>query len=219
MLKGDGNMSELEPSVEALEGDTGELIEEPQNGEQGTIETVKSQLEQLLTAVGTLQEQFNDKIEVDAHKNALFDKMHEELVRYRNGILDRLVEAMALDIIQLVDFTKHFLRVYEEEEVSEDSYKRLLGIVSGIAKQLNDILYRQSIEPYRTTGEEVNVRRQKILQTVATDEQAKNNLVAERVADGYEKDGKVIRPEQIKIYKYYPQENENPKINHIGKEK
>lgn len=48
----------------------------------------------------------------------------------------------------------------------------------------------------------VQLRRQKIIQTVPTDDQSKDNLVAVRVADGYEKAGKVLRPERIKIFKY-----------------
>lgn len=199
-------MSELECGGEILEEDTSGFDGEAQSGEQETGETATAQLEQLLAAVGALQEQFAEKIAVDAHKNTLFDKMHEELVRYQNGVLDRLVESMALDIIQMVDFTKRCLHDYEEE-VTEDSYQGLLDVVKGIIKDLNDVLYRQGIESYQVVGEEVDARRQKILQTVETDEQARHNLVAVRVAEGYEKDGRIIRPERIKIYKYSPEEH------------
>lgn len=197
-------MSELECGGEILEEDTSGFDGEVQKGEQETGGTAAVQLEQLLAAVGALQEQFAEKIAVDAHKNTLFDKMHEELVRYQNGVLDRLVESMALDIIQLVDSTKQSVSFYEEKEVTEDSYKSLLGVVKGIIEDLGDILYRQSIETYQVAGDEVNVRRQKIIQTIPTDDCSKENLVAERTADGYEKEGKVLRPERIKIFKYVP---------------
>ena len=128
--------------------------------------------------------------------------MHRELTRYQNGAMDKIIDTMALDIIQLVDTTKGHVRVYEKKEPTEDNYKRLLRIVKGIAEDLQDILYRQNIESYRVEGHEVDVRRQKIIQTVPTDDQSKDNLVAVRVADGYEKDGKVLRPERIKIFKY-----------------
>ena len=55
------------------------------------------------------------------------------------------------------------------------------------AEDLEDILYRQNIESYRVPGHEVDVRRQKIIQTVPTDDKSKDNLVAVRVADGYER--------------------------------
>ena len=89
-----------------------------------------------------------------------------------------------------------------KKEPNEENYKRLLRIVKGISEDLQDILYRQNIESYRVEGHEVDVRRQKIIQTVPTNEQAKDNLVAVRAADGYEKNGKVLRAERIKIFKY-----------------
>lgn len=200
-------MSELDGSVEVMEEETVGLDRDPQSKEPDPAALAERQFDQLLTAVGALQEQFSEKIAADAHKNALFDEMHQELTRYRNGMLDKIVETMALDIIQLVDSTKRSFRIYEETEPSEDNYKRLLRVVKGIAEDLTDILYRQGIESYQVAGEEVDVHRQKILQIVETDEQSKDNLVAIRVAEGYEKNGKVLRPERIKIYKYSPKED------------
>lgn len=153
-------------------------------------------------AVAELRQVFDDKIAEDTHKNGVFDNMHRELIRYQNGALDKIVDTIALDIIQLADTTKSHIRVYEEKEPTEENYKKLLRIVKGIAEDLDDILYRQNIESYNVSGDVVDVRRQKIIQTVPTDDPAKDNLVAVRAADGYEKGDKVLRPERIKIFKY-----------------
>ncbi len=178
------------------------------------FELIESQmlvkLDAVQQAIAGLQQTFDDKIAEDEHKNGLFDNMHRELTRYQNGAMDKIVDTMALDIIQLVDTTKGHIRVYEKKEPTEDNYRRLLRIVKGISEDLLDILYRQSIESYRVEGHEVDVRRQKIIQTVPTDDPSKDNLVAVRAADGYEKDGKVLRPERIKIFKYAPDATDKP---------
>ena len=174
---------------------------------------VLEKLEALQQAMQGLQECFDSKIATDAHKNGLFDNMHKELTRYQNGAMDKIVDTIALDIIQLVDTTKGHLRVYEKKEPNEENYKRLLRIVKGVTEDLQDILYRQSIEAYRVEGHEVDVRRQKIIQTIPTDNQSKDNLVAVRAADGYEKDGKVLRPERIKIFKYSTEAANNSEGN------
>lgn len=161
-----------------------------------------AKLDAVQQALATLQQTFDDKIAEDTHKNGLFDNMHRELIRYQNGALDKIVDTIALDIIQLVDTTKGHVRVYEKKEPTEENYKKLLRIVKGIAEDLEDILYRQNIESYRVPGHEVDTRRQKIIQTMPTDDKSKDNLVAVRAADGYEKGDKVLRPERIKIYKY-----------------
>lgn len=161
-----------------------------------------SRLDAVRQSLADLQQKFDDKIAEDEYKNGLFDNMHRELVLYQNGALDKVVDTVALDIIQLVDTTKGHARVYEDKEPTEENYGKLLRIVKGIAEDLEDILYRQNIESYNVPGDEVDVRRQKIIQTVPTDDKSNDNLVALRVADGYEKGDKVLRPERIKIFKY-----------------
>ena len=182
-----------------------EEIAEPQKTPAETPAEQTALLEKLdavQQALATLQQTFDDKIAEDTHKNGLFDNMHRELVRYQKGALDKIVDTIALDIIQLVDTTKGHVRVYNKKEPTEENYKKLLRIVKGIAEDLEDILYRQNIESYRVPGHEVDTRRQKIIQTVPTDDKSKDNLIAVRAADGYEKGDKVLRPERIKIFKY-----------------
>ena len=182
-----------------------EEIAEPQKTPAETPAEQTALLEKLdavQQALAALQQTFNDKIAEDTHKNSLFDNMHRELVRYQNGALDKIVDTIALDIIQLVDTTKGHVRVYDKKEPTEENYKKLLRIVKGIAEDLEDILYRQNIESYRVPGHEVDTRHQKIIQTVPTDDKSKDNLIAVRAADGYEKGDKVLRPERIKIFKY-----------------
>lgn len=189
-----------EKNVTPVEG--AEQVTEVPN-EAGASQTeLLAKLDTVQKALATLQQTFDDKIAEDTHKNGLFDNMHRELVRYQNGALDKIIDTIALDIIQLVDTTKGHIRVYEKKEPTEENYKKLLRIVKGIAEDLEDILYRQNIESYRIPGHEVDVRRQKIIQTLPTDDKSKDNLVAVRVADGYEKGDKVLRPERIKIFKY-----------------
>lgn len=184
------NVAPIEQAIEAsneASAPRGELL--------ATLDAVQQ-------ALATLQQAFDDKIAEDTHKNDLFDNMHRELVRYQNGALDKIVDTIALDIIQLVDSTKGHVRVYEKKEPTEENYKKLLRIIKGIAEDLEDILYRQNIESYRVPGHEVDVRRQKIIQTIPTDDKARDNLVAVRVADGYMEGDKILRPERIKIFKY-----------------
>ena len=189
-----------EKNVTPVEG--AEQVTEVPNEAEVPQSELLAKLDAVQQALATLQKTFDDKIAEDTHKNGLFDNMHRELVRYQNGALDKIVDTIALDIIQLVDTTKGHVRVYNKKEPTEENYKKLLRIVKGIAEDLEDILYRQNIESYRVPGHEVDTRRQKIIQTVPTDDKSKDNLIAVRAADGYEKGDKVLRPERIKIFKY-----------------
>ena len=203
--KGDIEMAEdVKETVSETSTPTDNVEQSQQIPVEGSGEQTEllAKLDAVQKALADLQQTFDDKIAEDTHKNGLFDNMHRELVRYQNGALDKIVDTIALDIIQLVDTTKGHVRVYEKKEPTEENYKKLLRIVKGIAEDLEDILYRQNIESYRVPGHEVDTRRQKIIQTMPTDDKSKDNLVAVRAADGYEKGDKVLRPERIKIFKY-----------------
>lgn len=59
-----------------------------------------AKLDAVQQALATLRQTFDDKIAECVHKNGLFDHMHRELARYQNGVLDKIVDTIALDIIQ-----------------------------------------------------------------------------------------------------------------------
>lgn len=182
-----------------------EEIVETEDGSKKEMESedeIRPLVNQINEKLASLQESFDEKIANDAYKNKLFDDMHRELVRYQNGVVDRIIEPFALDLIQAIDAIKSDIHFFEEKEPTEENYQKLVKALKNIPQDLEDILYRQSIEPYQVSGADVDVRKQKIIQMIPTENPVKNNQVAVRIASGYEKEGKVLRPERIKVYKY-----------------
>jgi molecular chaperone GrpE (heat shock protein) len=163
---------------------------------------VLEKLEALQQAMQGLQKCFDAKIAQDANQKSLADKVHQELTRYQDGALDKIIDTIALDIIQIIDTTKSNARIYEKKEPTEENYKKLLKILKNITESLDDILCRHGIESYRIPGHEVDTQRQTIIKTVPTEEQSKDGLVAARVADGYVRNNVIIRPEKIRTFKY-----------------
>lgn len=159
------------------------------------LENVKKQLNNLANL-------FDERIRYDEYKNNLFDNMHKELTDYRNEAHEKNIVSISLDIIQLMDAYTKIIRKFEEAEPTEENYKRLTSNFYGILEDLNDVLYRQSIESYQSQDNLVDVKKQKIISNVETDDITLDNTIAERIAPGYEKNGKIIRPEKIAIYKY-----------------
>lgn len=154
-----------------------------------------------------LKDLFNQKIANDKYKDRLFDKMHAELVKYQQGSVNKMVDDMAMDVILLSDNTKQIIDAYKDYEPSEENYKKLLVQFHGIADELEDILFRQGIEPYTVEDDEFDPKKQRVIGKVTTDQEELNNKVASKGAIGYEKDsGQVLRRENVKIYKYQSEE-------------
>ncbi len=195
-------MEEENKVLQEVEQVEGAEAEQTDKTETVSFEELMGKVGEIQQALVGLQHSFDEKIAEDEYKNGLFDNMHQELVDYKNGAMDKIVDMLLLDIIQLIDAYKKKIRIYEEKEPTEENYGKLLKVLKDLIEDLGDALYRQNVEPYNVAGQDVDVRRQKIIQNIPTDDESKNNMLAERIADGYEKAGRVLRPERIKIYKY-----------------
>ena len=141
--------------------------------------------------------------------DSLFKKLHDELQDYRNGTFEKNSDAIALEIIRLIDELGKDLEVFGQTAETDDVSKALYGKTDELRQELLDILYRQSIEPYQEKSEELDSHRQTNVQTVNTEEPEKHRKIAERVADGYEKNGRVIRKERVKVYRAVPPKTES----------
>ena len=159
----------------------------------GTRALVMEQLEEL-------KSMFREKILTDKHKNEMFDNMHKELIDFRNDASSKPIVSMALDVIALMDsIPKIKARVMSkpEEERAGAAGKQM----DGIQEELQDILYRAGFENYQCEGNKVDIKKQKIIGYVPSEDAALENQVAERLGDGFEYNGRIIRAERIKVYK------------------
>lgn len=186
-----------------------ELDDTPKPTPEDSVQTIKDDenetddSEAVLKAIKELQKTFREKLFADQHKDQLIDKLHDEVVQYRNGVVNKVVDTMAIDIIQLADNVRKIRAAYSEKEANAENFTKLLRVVKGLYEDLQDILYRQGIEPYTVDGHDVDARRQTIIASVPTDDERKHNKIAVRTAEGYEReDGSVLRRERVKIFKY-----------------
>ena len=152
--------------------------------------------------ISFIKDKFEIEIVNNKSKDKIIDELHKEVTQYKNGLVEKLIEGMALDIIQLIDSINKNSKIYESKEFTQENYNKLLTLFNSISDDLNDILYRQNIEPYTIDGDNVDIKKQKIVQITDTDDESKHNKISERVSCGYESDRKVLRPERIKIYKF-----------------
>ena len=161
----------------------------------------------LAGAVKELRELFLDKIQTDAYKQQLFDEMHDELQQHKNNLLDAVTRSIEGDVIKAIEDIEKSMEIYRSRQFSQDNYRRLLTLFEGIKIDLADILYRNGVEPYSNDGNDVDISRQKIIATVPTEKKRLDKKVAIRHAQGWEKNGKVIRPERISVHLYQSPEN------------
>lgn len=157
--------------------------------------------EDLMETLLSLGQRFEKKIEFDEYKNQLFDKMHKQLENYQNDAIAASVMPIIMDLILLIDLVRKN-QSYISRECSEKDYKKLYALYEGVADDLEAILLRQDIEPYMEDNLKIDIKRQKVNKVYATMDEKRHNTIKESVAPGYEKFGRIVRPEKVDIYKY-----------------
>lgn len=160
----------------------------------------------ILENLQQLVRQFQDKIAGDGRKDALLDEMHRELQEYKGDLLNTLTLSLERDIIQTIDHIGKAVDAYRKKDPSAEEYGRLLSMLSGVETDLTDLLYRHGVEPYTVDG--LDVGRQKIVSTVPTEEMGRDKTIAARLARGWEKGDRIIRPERVSVYVYKEGESE-----------
>lgn len=178
-----------------------ENIEEINENEEAeeVVETAEpEEANRVIELLEELDEKFDSKIQNDEWKNKKYDEMHSLMLKYQDDMLAKTIDPLLKSLIQLSDSVKKDIKFYKKDETNED----LCEVLLGVTEQIDAILFDYDIEPYSADFGEVNAKEQKIVKTIATADEEKNNHVAEILTTGYKKNDKVFRMERVNIFKY-----------------
>jgi molecular chaperone GrpE len=163
------------------------------------IEAVTSLGEGLHRKLDGLQTLFDREIRAEATREKVVDRLHAELQEYKQGLILGILRPVFVDLIQLHDDIGKMVAAQGE---LEGDAARLIDLMRGYQQGIEDILYRQGVEPFETEGDVFDPRRQRALSTVPTDDPERNKRVAARLRKGFQAADKVIRPEMVTVYAY-----------------
>ncbi len=159
------------------------------------ISGLGNQLEQRLIGLQTL---FDREIRAEATRERIVDRLHAELQDYKQDLLLKIQRPMFVDLIQLHDDIGKMIDAQSNDDADRSAgVKDLLG---SIRTGIEDILYRQGVEPFTADGDEFDPRRQRSVTTVPTEEPERNKTIANRLRPGFQSGDRIIRPEIVAVY-------------------
>jgi molecular chaperone GrpE len=159
------------------------------------ISGLSSQLEQRLAGLQTL---FDREIRAEATRERIVDRLHAELQDYKQDLLLKVQRPMFVDLIQLHDDIGKMIDAQSNNDADRSAgVKDLLG---SIRTGIEDILYRQGVEPFTADGDEFDPRRQRSVNTVQTEDPERNKTIANRLRPGFQSGDRIIRPEIVTVY-------------------
>lgn len=147
-----------------------------------------------------LQAQFDREVRAEASRERIVDRLHAELQEYKQDLLLKVQRPIFVDLIQLHDDVG---KMAAAQPAEAEGFR---GTLESIQTALEDVLYRQGVEPFRVDGDSFDPRRQRAVTTVPTPDPALARTVAARLRPGFQSGDKVIRPEMVTVYTHKPGE-------------
>ena len=77
----------------------------------------------------------------------MVDRLHAELQEYKQGLFLNILRPVFVDLIQLHDDMGKMVAAQPEPE---GEVAKLLGLIQGFQQGIEDILYRQGVEPVQS---------------------------------------------------------------------
>lgn len=155
---------------------------------------------QLQAQMETLETEFQSKLKYDAHKEKIIDKLHHELQVYKDGLIEKLLRPIFMDVIEVVDDTRKMMRSLEEKNQLNNTEK-LLKMLKNIPGDLEDMLYRHGVEVVEAEQENFDPSFQKVVKVETTEDTEKDKKIAQKIKNGYRWEGKLIRHEMVTVFK------------------
>ena len=164
----------------------------------GVLAAIRRLEEAVAARLDALQAAFDREIRAEATREKVVDRLHAELQEYKGDLLLQTLRPVFVDLIQLHDDIGKIIDSQSSE--AEGQAARLLDFMRGFQQGIEDILYRQGVEPFETEGEAFDPRRQRAVAAVPTDEPGRARTVAQRHRKGFRAGEKIIRPEIVSVY-------------------
>jgi molecular chaperone GrpE len=172
-----------------------ETVSEPVETQEPPVDVMAPVLDAIAQIGGRierLQAVVDREFRAESSREKVVDRLHAELQEYKNDLLLKITRPIFIDLIQLHDDLGKMA-----EAVAEG---REIQLLRDVQQGLEDILYRQGVEPFRTEGETFDPRRQRAVSTVATDDPEQAKRIAARLRPGFFLEEKVIRPELVSVF-------------------
>ncbi len=119
------------------------------------LEAVKNMGQLLARRLDVLQTLFERELRAEATRERVIDRLHAELQEYKNDFLLKIQRPIFVDLIQLHDDIAKMIEAKATADDEAESAAGLRGVLESIQTAIEDILYRQGVEPFVSEGNDV----------------------------------------------------------------
>ncbi len=178
------------------------------------VESLKKEIEALRTEVSALKANNEEYLTSKEQHKAYMAAVNKRDAELANKKFMTMLE-------QLCAMREDFFKLCNDMEKKLDKFspKDVLGSFTAYSIDMENILADAGVQIGKFDYEKLNTLHQRIVDVIPTDDESLNGMVAERMSDGYEFEGRVLFKEKVKIYKFTEQTSQNETIQNNKTEK
>lgn len=168
-----------------------------------TEHQILGKLTELEAQLKSLNNVFEQRLTYDKDKEKAFDLLYGELEALKESSAFDSVKSLYLDLILLLDRVESIKESITDQNLSTQA-DAIKGILTSVSEEVLEILFRQQIEIIQTVaGLSFDPTQQKAIQTQKTAVESENNKVFSIVRSGFRYGNRILRPEEVIIFKYH----------------
>lgn len=154
----------------------------------------------LVTEQAELRKLYESRIHSDEIQASTFERLHSELQASRQQLQRAEMAPLLKDIVFCHDF---ITRQLERNESGEESVNWRSSF-EVLAQMLLDVLFKYDVEPFRSESEAFDRATQQCVRTEHTTQQNQDRRIATSGLQGFRSNDRIIRREQVTVYRYRP---------------
>lgn len=140
-------------------------------------------------------------------KDAMIDKLHNEMQYYKDDHAGRYVNQVMKAIIKI---RKDMIKKIATESWNEADANTVRKEFSYLLDDLTDLLQQQDIDPFSTDeGVSFDASKHQVFKLEPTDKAELDKCIKKSVNEGYVHKGKLFIPEKVIVYQYTKKDEEN----------
>lgn len=131
-------------------------------------------------------------------KDAMIDKLHEELDFYKQGSEEKFADQLMKNVIKIRKSMQRLMAADSWETMQADELRREYRY---ILEDITDLLEQQNVDAYTSTPGDMFDPAIHQAKVETTEDQTADRTIKESISDGYKKGNRVLIPERVIVYR------------------
>jgi len=165
------------------------------------ISPISTNLDEISRRLESIESTAEIRLKRDTNQQVIIDRLHAELQIHKDGLVLKLLQPLAIDLISVVDDIGRTIDRNQPGAVSGQSAEKLVENFAALRDELEVILERYGFVASNSEHEIFDPQTQRAVRRIATPDVTLDRKIERRLGKSFSYEGRQIRPELVAVYR------------------